>query len=171
MSIESAVSTPQDAHRELIGRLRQHGDDVRRLTRDLDDATLSTRRSPDKWSLKELVCHLMSVQQLFDERLDSVLTEDSPAIGKYSPESDTRFDELVTRPAHAVVDGFLAERTRFVSRLEALTSAEWHRRGRHPEFIDYDVHFQIEYMMHHEGHHLYQMYLLRFPRGKIPPHL
>ena len=110
----------------------------------------------------------MSVQQLFDERLDSVLTEDVPVIGKYSPETDERFDEMVTRPAQAVVDGFLAERVQFASRLEALTSAEWHRRGRHPEFIDYDVHFQVEYMVHHEGHHLYQMYLLRFPLGKIP---
>ena len=85
MTVERASPDTQNAHRQLVARLRQHAEDVRRLTQGLDDTALSTRRIPDKWSLKELVCHLLSVQQLFDQRLDAVLTQDTPAIGKVQP--------------------------------------------------------------------------------------
>ena len=156
------------AHGRLVGRLRELAGDIERLTTGLDDAALTTQVVPDKWSLHELVCHLWSVQRLFERRLDAVLTEESPSIGKYSPDDDPRFDALAAEPAAEVIAGFLADRERFAERLDRLSPAEWHRPGHHPEFPRYDVHFQIEYMVHHEAHHVYQLFQRRLPLGKIP---
>ena len=164
----AGMSDKHDAHRRLTGRLREQAVDVGRLTSGLDDASLARRVIPDKWSLQELVCHLWRVQQVFEGRIDAVLAQDNPAIARYDPEGDADFDRMVAAAASESLAGFLADRERFAARMEALGGAEWHRAGRHPEFPHYDVHFQVEYMAHHEAHHIYQMFQRRTPLGRMP---
>ena len=54
-----------EAHRLLVKRLRQHGDDVNRITSGLDEDTMSAHTVEGKWSLKEFVCHLQRAQNVF----------------------------------------------------------------------------------------------------------
>lgn len=157
-----------EAHRRLVARLRQQADDVRRLVSGLEEAPLAQRLKPAQWSLKELVCHLWRVQQVFEGRIEAMLGGENPAITSYNPEGDAEFAGLAAQPADASVAGFLEARSRLAERLETLTPSDWHRPGRHPDFPHYDVHFQVEYMVHHEAHHIYQMYQRRAPLGKLP---
>jgi hypothetical protein len=157
-----------ELHRKLVGRLRQQAEDVRRLTSGLDEDSLARRLKPAQWSLKELVCHLWRVQQVFAGRIEAMLARDHPAITRYDPEGDPEFERLAALPASESLAGFLDHRARLAGRLDTLSPADWHRPGRHPEFPCYDVHFQVEYMAHHEAHHIYQMYQRRSPLGKIP---
>lgn len=168
MSPRHTHSDKHEAHRRLVARLRQQAGDVERITSGLDEASLGKRTIPDKWSLHELVCHLHRVQQVFEGRMDALLAQDNPAIVSYSPDGDVEFDKLVAQPPKAGILAFLESRERLAGRLEELSPAEWHRPGRHPDYPHYDVHFQIEYMVHHEAHHLYQMYQRRVPFGKMP---
>ena len=165
---EPPHSDKHEAHHRLIARLRQQADDVRRFTTGLDAESLSQRIQPDKWSLKELVCHLHRLQNVFEGRIENVIAQDNPPIASYSPEGDAEFDKMAARPGDECVAGFLDSRGRFARRLEMLTPAEWHRGGRHPDFPYFDVHFQVEYMLHHEAHHVYQMLQRRVPFGKLP---
>ncbi len=134
----------------------------------LDAQALETRTVAGKWSLHELVCHSWRVQQVFESRVEAMLTEDTPAVAPYDPDRDPEFTEMVSRAPGSVLDGFLREREKFAVRLDALSPAEWHRPGKHREFAHYDVHFQVEYMLHHEAHHIYQMFQRRAPLGKVP---
>jgi hypothetical protein len=157
-----------EAHRRLVARLEQQAEDVRRLAADLSDELLAKRVVLEKWSLKELVCHLWRVQQVFEERIQSMLGEENPAITPYDPEGDPEFGKMAVRPGKEVVGGFLEARARLAEWLRGLSPEEWHRRGTHPEYPHYDVHFQVEYMVHHEAHHVYQMFQRRSPLGKMP---
>jgi hypothetical protein len=161
-------SDKHEAHRRLIARLRQQADDVRRITTSLDEASLAKRTIPDKWSLKELVCHLQRVQEVFEGRVDAMLAQDNPPVARYDPEGDAAFEKMVSRPGADSLAVFLESRERFAERLEELSPGEWHRPGSHPEFPHFDVHFQVEYMVHHEAHHVYQMFQRRVPLGKMP---
>jgi hypothetical protein len=163
-----AVQDKHEAHRRLIDRLRQQAEDVTHLTSGLNENVLSTRTIPEKWSLKELVCHLERVQQIFAGRVDAMLAQEIPAIASYNPEADGDFEKMTARSGKDSIDSFLASREQFVSRLEQLGPAEWHRKGLHPDVPNYDVHFQVEYMAHHEAHHIYQMLQRRVPLGKLP---
>lgn len=163
-------SDRQRAHHRIADRLRQQSEDVKRLTSDLDEKALAKRTIPEKWSLKELVCHVWRVQQVFEKRLDALLAKENPEIASYEPEGDQEFPGMVALPAEKSLAEFLAGRQRLISRLEKLTPADWHRAGRHPEYPHYDVHFAMEYMAHHEAHHIYQMYMRRAPFGKTLPH-
>ena len=161
---------PSDAaaHARISARLRDHAVEVRRLFAGLDEEALMRRTVAGKWSLKELLCHIARVQRVFDVRLDTLLSEDNPRISHYGPEGDLLFEEMADRPAAETLDEFLAERGLLLGRLEKLSLDEWHRPGRHPEFADYDVHLQMDYLAHHEAHHVYQMFERRTPLGKIP---
>ncbi len=156
-----------EAHQRLVARLREQGVEIDRLTRELDNAALSTRTVPEKWSLKELVCHLWRVQRLFEGRIEAMLVKDDPVIVPYTPDGDTEFDLLVAHPAAETRTAFLADRESFAARLDALSQAQWHRGGHHPEFAGFDVHFQVEYMTHHEAHHTYQLFVRRAALGKL----
>ena len=160
-------SDKHEAHRRLIARLRQQADDVRRIAAGLDEASLAKRTIPEKWSLKELVCHLHRVQQVFEGRIASMLAQDNPAITVYSPDDDAAFEKMLSRPAKDALAAFLEDRERLAAQWEELSPGEWHRPGRHPEYPHYDVHFQVEYMVHHEAHHIYQMFQRRTPFGKM----
>lgn len=157
-----------DAHGELVARFKRQADEIRRLTSGLDDASLSRRTAAEKWSLKELVCHLWRVQQVFEERVDAMLRKDNPEIAPYEPDGDEEFDRMAALPGPDLTAGFFASRDELVARLHRLSPADWHRKGRHPEFPNYDIHFQLEYMAHHEAHHIYQIFQRRAPLGKLP---
>jgi DinB superfamily len=156
-------------HVALVERLRRQAAEVRRLTRGLDESQLATRTIVGKWSLKELVCHFMRMEEIFGARFDRLLTEDSPIITPYmSPEGDDAFVALQAQSTAEVLECYTQAREALCQRLEALPPADWHRKGRHPDFEHYDVHFQVEYMAHHEAHHIYQLFERRVPLGKLP---
>ena len=157
------------AHGRVVQRLRDQADDVRRLVAGLDEESLSKRTIPEKWSLKELVCHVLKVQRVFSERLERMLTEENPSVTSYKAENDPGFEKMTARPAEETLAAYLAERERHLERLEDLSPAQWHRGAQHPDFPIYDVHFQTDYLAHHEAHHIFQMLQRRTPFGRIPP--
>ena len=156
-------------HLALVERLRRQAAEVRRLTSGLSEDALAAQTVPGKWSLKQLVCHFRRMEEIFADRFNRILTEDSAAIVPYNnPDADPRFIELTKAPTDKVLADYLSEREALCRRLEALPPSDWHRKGKHPEFPFYDVHFQAEYMAHHEAHHIYQLFQRRLPFGKLP---
>jgi hypothetical protein len=111
---------------------------------------------------------LWRVQEVFEGRIEALLTQTNPAIVPYYPEQDSEFEEKLRSTAGELLEGFLAEREQLVTLLESLSTGDWRRSGTHPEYPHYDVHFQVEYMAYHEAHHIYQMLQRRAPLGKVP---
>ena len=157
-----------ELHRRLISQLRGQAKDVERMTRGLDEDATASRPAEGKWSLKELVCHLWVVQKLFRERAEQMLAEDNPVVEKYHPDNDPGFTTLAARPMAEVMADFRSERDRYLTLLEPLSPAGWHRGARHPEFANYDIHYMTEYLYYHEAHHVYTMLQRRSAFGKIP---
>lgn len=145
----------------LCLRLREQAREVYRLIAGVPEPELNRRLEAGQWSLKELLCHLRRTQQIFQQRVEAMLRADNPPIEIYEPDADAEFDRLRLRPTTELLAGFLTERQQLLKRLESLSAEQWDRPGRHPEFPGFDVKFQIEYMAHHEAHHLYQMFQRR----------
>jgi hypothetical protein len=155
-------------HLALVARLRAQAAEIERLTLGLDESALAKRTIPDKWSLKELVCHFRRMESIFSERFERMVTEDTIIVPYDNPDADPVFLDLTKRPTAEVIAEYLSERAALCRRLEELTPAQWHRKARHPQFAHYDVHFGVEYMAHHEAHHIYQLFQRRAPFGKLP---
>jgi hypothetical protein len=157
-----------EAHVRILRRLEDQARDVQHLTGGLPDVAVARQVVEGKWSLKELTGHLWRVQQVFDARLDAMLGSDNPKLQSWNPDNDPAFDRMLEKGSREVVDGYLAARGEFLDRLRKLSPAEWHRPAQHPDYPSYDVHFMLEYLAHHEAHHLYQMYQRRSALGKMP---
>ena len=155
-------------HLALVQRLRAQAADVARLAAGVDETALAARTVPDKWSLKELICHVRRMESIFGERFRRMLAEEATIVPYDNPDGDEIFAAMTHRPAAEVLEEYLGEREALCRMLETLTPAEWHRKARHPQFPHYDLHFQVEYMAHHEAHHIYQMFQRRVPLGKLP---
>jgi hypothetical protein len=155
-------------HDRLRVRLEHQAEDVGRLTAGLAEEALARQTIPGKWSLKEIVCHLTRIQQVFGSRIEAILSQDAPALAAYDPDGDPLFDAMKVRPSAEVLALFFRERRELVSRLEMLSAGEWHRSGRHPEYPHYTLHFVVEYLTHHEAHHVYQMLQRRVFLGVLP---
>ncbi|HEY3204807.1 MAG TPA: DinB family protein [Thermoanaerobaculia bacterium] len=162
------MSDKHQAHLRIVDRLKGQAGEVRRLCADLDEVTISRRTIPEKWSVKEVLAHIGRVQQVFEGRLDALLTTENPPIVSYAPEGDPDFDAISKRPASELLQWFEETRGRMLGRLGGLLPADWHRPGRHPDYPNYDVHFCMEYMAHHEAHHMYQMFERRAHLAKAP---
>ena len=155
-------------HLALVQRLRAQAADVNRLAAGLDETALATRSVPEKWSMKELICHFRRMETIFGDRFTRMLTEDITIVPYESPDGDDVFLAMTRRPTADVLAEFLSEREALCRLLEGLTPAQWHRKAKHPQFPHYDLHFQVEYMAHHEAHHIYQLFQRRVPLGKLP---
>jgi hypothetical protein len=161
--------TCSETHRRLIERIGAQALDVERLTAGLHENHLSKHVVPNRWSLKQLTCHVCRVQQVFvAERLNLMLSQDNPELAPYDPDADPGFASMVEQPTTATVASFLSERAKLIERLKALTPEQWHRPGRHPVYALGDVYSMAEYLAHHESHHIYQMYQRRALLGPVP---
>lgn len=163
-----APATKHQAHLAILDKLERLGDEVRRLTAGLTNEQLAQRVEPDKWSLLELVAHLSRLQGIFTQRVTAMIQHDQPAITSYMPEDDPGWEAFIARPGDAIVQEFLDGRQKFVAWMRTLEPQQWHRSGRHPDYPHYDVHFAVDYMSHHEAHHIYQMFTRRVPFGPLP---
>ena len=144
-------------HARLAARLRDQANDIRRLTAGLDEETLARRPSPDKWSLKELVAHLWRVQEVFESRIEAMLTQSKPTLMPYQPAGDPEIEAKLSNSCEDLLAGFLGDREELTSLLDSLSVADWRHRGIHPEYRHYDVRLAVEYLASHEAHHIYQM--------------
>ena len=144
-------------HAKLAARLRDQAHDIRRLVAGLDEEALARRPAPDKWSLKEVVTHLWRVQEVYESRIEAMLTRTKPALAPYEPEGDPEFAVKLSRTSADLLDEFLGEREELAALLESLSPGDWRHRGVQPEYRHYDVQFAVECLAYHEAHHIYQM--------------
>lgn len=157
-----------DAHLAILEKLERLGEEVRRLTSGLSNEQLAQRVEEGKWSLRELVAHLSRLQDIFKQRVSAMIQHDGPQITSYMPENDPDFEAFSSRPGDLIVKEFLDGRQKFISWMRTLEPQQWHRAGKHAEYPFYDVHFAVDYMSHHEAHHIYQMFQRRVPFGPLP---
>jgi uncharacterized protein (TIGR03083 family) len=148
----------QEAHRRIVEKLEAQGAEIRRLCAGLEEDAIAKRPASGKWSVKEVLAHIARIQEVFEGRLEALLTQEKPPIVSYSPERDADFEAVAAKTSPELLKLFDAGRARLVARLIALSPEQWHRAGTHPDYPSYDVHFCMEYMAHHEAHHIYQMF-------------
>lgn len=150
-------TVPESRAANWIARLAQQATDIENLVSGLSEEELSRQTTPGKWSIKEILCHLQRFQQVVEGRLTAMLTEENPAIESYDTDQDEQFQEMVRQPFQVILTQYSTVRTLLTAELQVLSPEEWDRRGRHPEYPEFDVAFQVEYLLYHEGHHIYQL--------------
>lgn len=127
------------------------------LVRDVPERILKRRPAPSRWSAHEHACHLAHVHALFFERLDLLLREPEPFIRGYQPGEQDADDMLLRMDLEKSLARYVADRARLVTRLRALSGADWARTARHDEYRSYSVFIMFRHLALHDFLHGYRI--------------
>jgi len=121
----------------------------------------SKRPQPNKWSIKELMCHLVDTELNFILRMKKIISEDKPALMPYDPEKWAKRLKYDTWDMKEAVLLFGLNRSAMSKILNNLPATAWRRTGSHEELGTVSLQFLLEDSNHHCKHHLAQIMAIK----------
>lgn len=122
---------PLDIYPSLLERLRFTPMRVEQLVTGLDEATI-TAKPNGKWSIKEQVGHLATVERLWDKRLNQFLAGEKELIGADMTNQPTEKENFNDWEIDKLVELFKKVRSDFMFRLDNLSENEIGITALHP---------------------------------------
>jgi hypothetical protein len=117
---------------QLLWNLRSLPNELIDLVDELDEETLRWRPIPNKWSVKEALCHLRDVErELFLPRYNAMLTEADPVLVSIDQDRIAFERDYFNQDAQTALAEFTRARSEVVRLLESAPVESWSRRGLH----------------------------------------
>ena len=144
---------PPLAHAHQIDAYLAGPAQLRRVVADLNSQQLKARPITDKWSILEVVCHLVDSEQAWCHRMKRVIVEERPLLIGYD---ESRFTASLGYNEHdltaelALLEGM---RLQMAQILRTLPEALWARTGVHSEqgliTLEEMLQAEVEHIPHH----------------------
>jgi hypothetical protein len=116
----------------LLANLKSFPNELDDLLKDLDEQTLRWRPIPNKWSVKEIMCHLRDMERLaYLARYRKILTDDNPLLPNVDQDRLAIESDYMNQDAKAALDEFKWLRGETIRTLEAAPVEAWSRSGTH----------------------------------------
>jgi hypothetical protein len=138
-------------------RLETQLDVIHVLLRGATPEMIVARSDSDEWSPHENLAHLARHHAVFLERLQRILSEDVPELGRYRAEEDPAWSEWSSLGTDEVISRLTGLRAEIVRFIRGLSDAETTRVGIHPLFGPMEITDWLEFFLLHEAHHLYKL--------------
>jgi len=116
---------------------------------------LNAKAVPGKWSAHEQLAHLARYHQIFLQRIERILADQSPAFPRYRAEEDPEWETWSNLPTQQVLVRISSMRAKLMARLRSLSEEDFRRTGVHPKFGEMSLSLWLEFFLVHEAHHLY----------------
>ena len=116
----------------MLWNLRSLPNELQDLIGELDEATLRWRPIPDKWSIKEIMCHLRDMErEAYLARYRRMLAEDNPSLPNVDQNRVAYEGNYIEQDAKAALAEFKRLRAETIQTLEAAPAESWSRGGTH----------------------------------------
>ncbi len=140
----------------LIARYKDGYREVAAALEGASDKELDSRPAPDKWSAREIVHHLADSEMTSAVRLRLLVAEEHASIRPYDEkEFATRLH--YDRPIANSLLAFQAARLSSGDLLDAMTDADFAKKGTHPKHGSYGVERWLEIYAEHAHNHADQI--------------
>jgi len=153
--------------RKLIEEYEKGGDDLRMAVRGLQREDLLARPGPGKWSIQELVIHVLDADLVMADRMKRVIAEEKPTLLAFDENlwvKNLFYDEQSVEDAVTV---FELNRRNMARLFKKLPDAAFDRVGVHSERGEMTVADIMTYGVDHLKHHLKFLVDKREKMGKI----
>jgi uncharacterized damage-inducible protein DinB len=137
--------------RSSLESLERTPREIDEAIRDRPDDELGTRPAEHAWSVREIVCHLRDVEELFQERFHTIVALDEPRILTFgasaadlaswriadrdvhplNPDRWAEDRQYRRHDTHEALAAFARRRGTVLTLLRSLAAAEWQRDGIH----------------------------------------
>jgi uncharacterized damage-inducible protein DinB len=142
---------------QLIDALERGPGIVIPMIRQADPAILKRRPPSGKWSIHEHACHLAEADQLYQRRLDIMVSQERPIIRSYDPGRDDPEDALLHVDLEEALRRYSSLRLELVSKLRGLTAKDWAKTAEHDEYNSYSMFTMIRHLALHDFFHAYRI--------------
>ncbi|MEW6213238.1 MAG: DinB family protein, partial [Acidobacteriota bacterium] len=116
----------------IIWNLKSLPNELADLLTGLDEETLRWRPRPDKWSIKEIMCHLRDMEsEAYLARYLRILSEDNPLLPNIDQDRLAAERDYINQDARAALEDFKRTRAITVNTLEAAPVDAFSRAGVH----------------------------------------
>src|SRR5213595_3707621 len=110
----------------LLNNLRSLPNEVADLLGELDEELLRWRPIPNKWSIKEIMCHLRDMERLaYLARYEKIITEQNPYLENVDQNRLAYENDYLNQDTSAALEEFKRLRAETVKVLEAVSFDDW----------------------------------------------
>ena len=138
---------------DIIQILEQQLENSLSLLRTISPDKANFRYAPDKWSVKELLGHLIDSERIFSYRALRFARNDQTPLPGYEQDDYVREGNFDSRNLADMVEEFATVRRATIQLLRPLNETEWLRHGKANE-NDVSVRALAYIIAGHELHHM-----------------
>ena len=158
--------------RYILGALENNAVVLGYLLRDLplDSSRWDYRPDPERFTLREIVAHLLDYDMVCRERFEHIIREAEPELPNWDEEEAAR--HYTNRNPEHDLKILLDSRHSLAAWLEGLSESEWKRTGSRPGVGQFSVKEGVMLMLGHDAYHLRQVtewIEAAKRRHKVPP--
>jgi uncharacterized damage-inducible protein DinB len=150
-----STDTPMNLPESIRHRLETQLEALETVLAGATPVLLEARPPSGDWSARENLAHLARHATVFLERLELIVGEDTPRLGRYRAEDDPDSPLWSGLPTDEVVRRLRDARHRLLAWASALTEEQLGRKGLHPSFGAMTIPQWLNFFLLHEAHHLY----------------
>ena len=138
---------------DIIALLGQQLEETLDLLKGISDAKAQYRYAPDKWSIKELIGHIIDSERIFAYRALRFSRNDGAPLAGFEQDDYVRYGGFNDRPMADLVEEFEYVRRVNIHMLRSFDEQAWERRGIASE-AEVSVKALAYIIAGHERHHL-----------------
>lgn len=139
----------------LLNRLTNQPDALDHLLFSLTEAQIRQRPASGKWSIFENMAHLGRYQEIFLERLQQIISGDTPSFSRYVADTDPGFADWVELSLQELAKRLRGERLTLNAFLSILREEQLTHIGLHPAYGAMTLEGWTEFFLLHEAHHFF----------------
>ena len=140
----------------LLKALRETAHAMEAIVWNADEAVLDDAPMEGEWSARTLLSHMSEMERRFHQRLERMVSLDSPAIDAFDADS-IEAQHVASQDVFDAIDDFGSMRQQTVYLLWSLDDGDWQRTGTHPYLGPLTVMQVAREMNEHDLAHLWQL--------------
>ena len=126
----------------------------------LTDEQIRRQVIPGKWSIFENIVHLQTYQHTFIHRVRQILTENNPAISRYTAEADPLFHDNCSKSSREILHDMITTRKEMTKGILSFPASDLAKTGTHPVYGPMTLTQWLNFFLLHEAHHLFTIFKL-----------
>jgi hypothetical protein len=122
------------------------------LLRDVPEEVLEWKPAAERWSIGEVLGHMVMIEKLYEQRARRIVLEDAPELPKFVPPEGP-----FPKKAQQCLEEFVPLRRAFVFYLHSIPSSSAGRTGKHAELGSVSLSQMLHELANHDLGHLRQI--------------
>lgn len=141
-------------HQALIDQYLAGSDAVQQAIAGMTEEQLDARSFADKWSTRQVTCHLADFEPIYADRMNRVIAERCPTFFRGNPDTFAASLSYDCRPVEAELALVTAVRRHMTTILRQLRTPDFQRTGNHSEIGALTLKALLRSITSHIPHHI-----------------